>query len=117
MMAVLHALVLTGDREQLLRSAEQLAAAKDRDEYEQLLDVLEALIRDAWALSLGRPKESIVNIDLLNALEKISDDLRSRQAASWLRQIEELRGTLEVNINRKVASDALFLSMAAAARI
>lgn len=115
MIVVLKALTLTGDREQLLRSAEQLAAAKDRDEYEQLLDVLEVLIRDAWALSLGRPNESIVNIDLLSQLQPIARDIRSSQAASWLQQIEELRGTLEVNINRKVASDALLLGMAATA--
>ncbi|HEY8205662.1 MAG TPA: DNA polymerase III subunit delta', partial [Pyrinomonadaceae bacterium] len=39
-MNLLKALTLTGDRVELLRSAEGLAAAKDRDEYEQLLDVL-----------------------------------------------------------------------------
>ena len=81
MLSVLNALVVTGDREQLLSSAEELAAAKDRDEYEQLLEVLEVLIRDSWALSLGRPKESIVNVDLLTQLQKIADDLRSSQAA------------------------------------
>jgi hypothetical protein len=112
MIAVLASLVVTGDRAALLRSAEEMAAIKDRDEYEQLLDVLEVLIRDAWALSLGRPKESIVNIDLLDQLQQIAVDLRSSQAAAWLQQIEELRGALEVNINRKIASDALLLSMA-----
>lgn len=111
MMEVLTALILTGDRATLLRAAEELAAAKDRDEYEQLLDVLEVLVRDAWALSLGRPKESIVNLDLLDQLQRIAGDLKSSQAASWLQQIEELRGALEVNINRKIASDALLLSM------
>ncbi len=113
MLRVLHALTITGDRAELLRSAEELAAAKDRDEYEQRLSVLEALIRDAWALSLGRPKESIVNVDVLGDLQVIADHLRSAQAASWLRQIEELRGALEVNLNRKIASDALLLAMAA----
>jgi DNA polymerase-3 subunit delta' len=113
-MNLLKALTLTGDRVELLRSAEGLAAAKDRDEYEQLLDVLEALIRDAWALSLGRPQETIINADLLSELQKIADEMRSSQAASWLAQIEELRGTLEVNINRKIASDALLMTMAAA---
>jgi len=113
-MNLLTALTLTGDRVELLRSAEGLAAAKDRDEYEQLLDVLEALIRDAWALSLGRPQETIVNADFLSELQKIADEMRSSQAASWLSQIEELRGTLEVNINRKIASDALLMTMATA---
>ena len=114
MLRVLNALTVTGDRVELLRSAEELAAAKDRDEYEQLLEVLEVLIRDAWGLSLGRPKEKIVNVDLLSDLQRIAGGLRSAQAASWLRQIEELRGALEVNLNRKVASDALLMSMAAA---
>ena len=114
MVKILTGLTVGGDRVELIRSAEELAAAKDRDEYEQLLDVLEALIRDAWALALGRPKDSIVNIDLASELQRIAGDLRSTQAASWLRKIEELRAALEVNINRKVASDALLMSMATA---
>jgi DNA polymerase-3 subunit delta' len=116
MLAVLKALTLTGDRAQLLRSAEGLAAAKDRDEYEKLLDVLETLIRDAWALALGRPGDSIVNTDLLHPLQQIGGELTSEQAAVWLTQIEELRAALEVNINRKISSDALLLSMATTAR-
>lgn len=113
MLGVLSALTVAFDRAQLLRSAEELAAAKDRHEYEQRLDALETLIRDAWALALGRPSETIVNGDLLSQLRQIAGEIRSDQAAAWLSQIEELRGTLEVNINRKVASDALLLSMAA----
>lgn len=114
MMAVLAALTITSDREQLLRSAEQLAAIKERSDYEEHLEVLEVLIRDAWALSLGRPKESIVNLDRFDPLHRIAGDLKSSLAAAWLQQIEELRGALEVNINRKIASDALVLSMAMA---
>lgn len=111
MLAVLTSLVLTGDRAQLLRSAEQLAASKDRDEYEQRLEVLETLISDAWALALGREPATIVNADLTRALVEVAGELKSSQAAAWLRQIEELRAALEVNINRRIASDALFLSM------
>ena len=112
MMTVLEALTLSGDRVQILRSAEQLAAAKDRGEYEQTLDVLETLIRDAWALALGRPEESIVNNDLVIDLRAIAAKLTSAQAAFWLSQIEELRAALTVNINRKIASDALLMAMA-----
>ena len=113
MLCVLKALTVSGDRAQLLRSAEGLAAAKDRSEYEQTLDVLESLIRDAWALCLGRPNDAIVNIDILGALKQITAEMNSRQAVAWLQEIEELRGALEVNINRRIASDALFLTMAA----
>jgi len=111
MLSVLRALTLTSDRVELLQAAESLAAARDRHEYELRLDVLEILIRDAWALALGRPVESIVNGDLLAPLRQIAAEVKSERAAAWLKQIEELRGTLEVNINRKIASDALFLSM------
>src|SRR2546426_5200726 len=112
MLAVLKALTISGDRVQLLRSAEELATAKDRGEYEQTLDVLEILIRDAWALVLGRSQETIINNDLLDDLKKIAAELKSEQAASWLSQIKELRAALIVNINRRIASDALMLAMA-----
>jgi len=114
MLTVLNALTLSRDRVQLLRSAEELAAAKDRDDYEQTLDVLESLIRDAWALALGRPAEALVNKDLLSELQRIADELRSTRAAAWLKEIEELRGALEVNLNRKIASDGLMMKLAAA---
>ena len=111
MLAVLKAVTLTGDAAQLLRAAEEMAA-DDRDEYELTLEVLETLIRDAWALRLERPSDGIINIDLLKELKAIAGEMQSRQARAWLQAIEELRGTLEVNINRRVASDALFLTMA-----
>jgi DNA polymerase-3 subunit delta' len=113
MLGVLRALTITNDRVELLHGSEDLAAAKDRQEYEQRLEALEILIRDAWALALGRPSETMVNGDLLAPLQDIAAALRSAQAAAWLKQIEELRGTLEVNVNRRIASDALFLAMAA----
>lgn len=113
MLEILKSLTLTGDRAQLLRSAEGLAAARDRADYELSLDVLEALIRDAWTSALGRT-DSIVNRDQVKTLEQIASGLSSQKAAAWLSEIEELRGALEVNLNRKIASDALLTSMAMA---
>lgn len=114
MLAVVRSLTLTGDRAQLLRASEHLAAAKDRSDYERSLDVLETLIRDVWGLALGRPAESVVNVDRLKDLQRMAAELSSEKAALWLTTIEELRGALEVNINRRVASDGLLLGMAAA---
>jgi len=114
MLTVLRALTLTADRVQLLHSSEELAAAKDRGSYEQTLDVLESLIRDAWALGLGGPAEAIVNEDVLRELQKIAAELPSARAGVWLTDIEELRGALEVNLNRKIASDGLMMKLAAA---
>lgn len=115
MLKVLGALAVNDDRIQLLRSAEEFNDARHRDDYESRLDILETLIRDAWMLSLQAPAESVVNDDLLPELRKISEGVDSRRPAGWIAQIEEMREQLIVNINRKAATDSLFLTMAAAA--
>jgi hypothetical protein len=112
MMTILNALVLTGDHAQLLKSAEQLNEAQYKDEFEERLDVLETLIRDAWMLSLGVKTAQLVNEDLQPQLEEISRELDSSKAATWILLIETMREQLAVNINRKVASDALLMAMA-----
>ncbi len=114
MLLVLKALTVTGNRVQLLRAAEDLGAARDRADYEESLAIFETLIRDAWGLALGLSPDAVTNIDVLNDLQKIAGEMRSEKAAAWLSIIEELRGTLEVNINKKIASDGLMLKMAAA---
>ncbi|MGI8838699.1 MAG: ATP-binding protein [Pyrinomonadaceae bacterium] len=113
MLKVLAALVQADDRLRLLRSAEQLNEAQYKDEYETRLDVLETLIRDVWLLSLHVNAEMIVNHDVLPQLKAMATGLDSKRPAIWIGQIEEMREQLIVNINRKPATDALFLSMAA----
>lgn len=112
MLEVLTALAITGDHSRLLRLAEEMNEARHKDEYEFGLELLETLIRDALMLSLGVSSTQVVNEDLLPQLGKISERVDSRGATSWISRIEELREQLTVNINRKPATDALFLSMA-----
>ena len=114
MMDVMNALALTNDRARLLRASEEMNDAKRKDEYEPRLDVLATLIHDVWILSLGAPSEQALNQDLRSQLDKIVASLDSRRAARWLAQIEQHRRGLDVNINRKIATDALFLTMAEA---
>ena len=112
MLKVLNALVVSNNRAELLRSAEQLNEAQYKDEFEERLDVLETLIRDAWMLSLGVKSSQLVNEDLLSELQPISEEIDPVRAGNWILQIEDLREQLIVNINRKVTTDALFLTMA-----
>jgi DNA polymerase III subunit delta' len=111
MLAVLDALQGQRDRVRLLRAAEELTDAKHKEEYEPRLDVLETLIHDAWLLSHD-PAARIVNEDIRARLSRLGAQLDSRHAADWMTRIQTLRGQLAVNINRRVATDALFLSMA-----
>jgi DNA polymerase-3 subunit delta' len=112
MLKVLSALVVSQDRSQLLRSAEQLNEAQYKEEFEERLDVLETLIRDAWMLSLGVESHQLVNEDLLEELTEISRKIDPSSAGDWILQIEDLREQLIVNVNRKITTDALFLVMA-----
>jgi DNA polymerase-3 subunit delta' len=111
MLDVVGALTLSNDRARLLRASEEMNDAKRKDEYEPRLDLLAALIHDVWLLSLGAPPAQVVNHDLLAQLSKVGSSVDSRRAALWLSQLEQHRRGLDVNINRKIATDALFLTM------
>lgn len=111
MLAVLDALIPQPDRSRLLRTSEELSDAKRKEDYEPRLEALETLVRDVWLLTLGAPETKVVNEDLLERLKRLSAGVESRRAARWLNSIENLRGQLAVNINRRIATDALFLSM------
>jgi DNA polymerase-3 subunit delta' len=112
MLKVLNVLVVSNDRAQLLRSAEQLNEAQYKEEFEERLDVLETLIRDAWMLSLGVDTSRLVNEDLSAELKEVAQKMDSSRAGDWILQIEDLREQLIVNVNRKITTDSLFLVMA-----
>lgn len=114
MFQVLRTLALDGPRSQLLRVAEVMNEARFKDDYEFRLELLETLIRDALILVVGLGTEKIVNEDLSSELRKVAENITSADATRWINEIEELREQLIVNINRKVATDALLLSLAGA---
>jgi len=113
MFGVVEALASGGDRVRLLRAAEELGDAKNKDEYEPRLDALEILVRDLWLLSLGAADGRLVNGDLRDRLARLAAGFPPPRAARWLSRIEELRGQLAVNVNRRAATDALLLTMSA----
>ena len=112
MVGVLKALAVTGDRTRLLRVAEGLSDPRNKDGYEANLELLETLIRDALLIAVRADQEQVVNLDILAQLEEIARGLNATLAINWIAQIEEVREQLEVNINHKPATDALFLTMA-----
>ncbi|HEX5706774.1 MAG TPA: DNA polymerase III subunit delta' [Pyrinomonadaceae bacterium] len=112
LLGVLEALTLRPDRVRLLRAAEELSDAKRKDDYEPRLDVLETLVHDLWLLSVGRDDARVVNVDVRSQLARMADGLSPSRASRWLGRVEELRAQLAVNVNRRVATDALFISMA-----
>jgi DNA polymerase-3 subunit delta' len=110
MLKVLESLSAKPNRAVLLKTAEEICEAKNKDYYEDFLEILETLIYDLWTLRLG--KDEIVNADLKPQLEKLSETAEARRLSAWLAEIETLRENFTVNLNRKIATDALFMQMA-----
>ena len=98
----------------LLKTGEEMNDAKNKDDYEFYLEILQTLIHDIWVVMHGASEKTLVNIDLKPTLKRLSETVESRRIAAWLDEIEILRETLAVNVNRKIATDALFVGMAKA---
>jgi DNA polymerase-3 subunit delta' len=111
MLNVLKAAVADNRRE-LLVASEEMSDAKVKEEYEEKLGILEGLIHDAWLIRNGAGDSEVLNIDIKPDLADIAQAVDSPTLAGWLSDIETLYENFIVNINRKVATDALFVSMA-----
>ena len=112
MLSVITNAIETGNRAAMLRIAEEMNDAKNKDLFEENLDILQSLIHDVWTLSVSGETARVVNTDLLDKLTLLAEDARSSDLAAWLGAIDTIRENLAVNINKKIAADALFMSMA-----
>ena len=110
MMKVLDSLVHNRNRAVLLKTTEEINDAKNKDFYEDYMEILQTLIHDVWTLRLG--KEEIVNVDLRLNLLALAKDAHLAKLAAWTTNIETLYENLAVNLNKKIATDALFMQMA-----
>ena len=113
MLFILQNLLVRRDRASLLQTAEQMNDAKNKDSYEDNLSILLSLIRDVWTISLNGTGDNIVNADVVSSLNKLAESADLQRLSSWMAEIELVRESFAVNINRKVATDALFMQMAA----
>lgn len=111
LLKVIETLLANQNRAALLKIAEEINDAKNKDYYEDYLEILQTLIRDVWILRLGAAADKIVNADLKDKLAKLAEKAESKRLAAWLREIEVLRENLSINVNRKIATDALFMQM------
>ena len=112
MLGVIRNAVETGDRAALLRASEEMNDAKNKDNFEENLDILEPLIHDVWTLRVSGDGSRLVNTDLSSELATLAENASIADLPAWLREIETMRENFAVNINRKVATDALFVAMA-----
>jgi DNA polymerase-3 subunit delta' len=113
MVEVLENTLKAVDRAALLSISESLADAKNKDGFETDMAILETLIHDVWTLKLTGEPEKLVHADLAGRLAEFARNARTEALAAWMREIELLRERAEVNINKRIAADALLMEMAA----
>jgi DNA polymerase-3 subunit delta' len=111
MLAVLENVIETGDRAALLRTAETMHDQKNNSVFDQNMDILQSLIHDVWTFCVGGEPERIVNTDLADRLSQLASESASFDLRSWIGEIDIIRENLAVNINRRIAADALFVTM------
>ncbi len=95
----------------ILKTAEELCDPKNKDDYENNLVILQVLIHDVWSLQ-NKQNPQIINFDIEPSLKKMSQTIETQKLTKWLDEIETLRENLKSNLNRKIATDALFMQMA-----
>jgi DNA polymerase-3 subunit delta' len=109
LLEIIELLAAGDNRYRLLKAAEYLGKL-EREGFERKLEMLTALLRDIFWLAAGGPPQSLVNLDVADRLELLAQRLSLRRLTAWAEKLDELRANLRLNINRQVATEALFLS-------
>jgi DNA polymerase-3 subunit delta' len=112
-MANIEKALVKMDRPALVRASEQMNDAKNKDLFEDNLEILESLVRDMWLIKSGSDPDAIRHLDLLDRLNSIAILVPVAKLAESLTEIELLRQSFAVNINRKSATEALFMKVSA----
>lgn len=113
MLKVLDSAAVSEDLTTMLQTSATLNDAKNKERFEENLHILQSLIRDAFALSLDPSSPQIIHADIRSVLTSIASHAGRRKLSNWAESIEELLGNLNVNVNKKVATDGLFTTMTA----
>jgi DNA polymerase-3 subunit delta' len=111
MLGVLKAAVACNKRD-LLSASEEMTDARNKEEYDEKLEILRGLVHDVWILKNDVSESEVLNIEVVADLRNLSQQIDSADLAGWLAAIETLNENFAVNVNRKIATDALFVSMA-----
>jgi len=107
MLDVVRNALVVHDLTALLRVSDELNDAKNKDDLEANLDILEFLLHDIWILDKTRDTERISNREYAAELTSIAASASAGTIQNWLASIAEMRKNFVVNVNRKAALDAM----------
>lgn len=94
-----------------LELAEKLAEQKDH--LQDILEIIQAFLRDLLLRKHGRPDSELVNLDLLEKIERVANRETVPSLLTKLEAIVATRKMLERNVNRQLAMEVLLQKLAA----
>lgn len=111
LLELLDLLAAGTSKNRLLKAAEHYGK-QEREAYERMLSLLLNLLRDVFLIAASGSTENIINTDVMDRLQSLAEKISLRQLTGWIKKFDELRTNLRININRQVATEAAFISLA-----
>lgn len=103
-------LAFSRDSIRLMSAAEYLGRKLDKDAFENHLDALLVLLGDLLRLKLSVDRDSLINVDMVERLERVAEALAVEQITTWSDKIEEVYEGLTRNVNRQLAMESLLIT-------
>lgn len=97
----------------LLKISEEMNDAKNKEGFEENIDILASLLHDIWVIAVSGDTSRVASADLADRLSQLARNPTATKILQWLSDIDTMRENFAVNINRKIAADALFVGMTA----
>ena len=92
--------------------AEELDA--DKETLADILDIFQSFYRDLLLLKHGQPEEELVNLDLLEILQRQNKATTTASLLLKLKALESARFHLQRNVNRRLALEVMLIRINAA---
>ncbi len=106
---MLESLALAKDSARLMAAAEFLGRKLERDQFQDHLDVLNAMLSDVFHLKVGEPADSLINADVAQRLKRVADAVRFEQIIEWTEKIQEVLLSLARNVSRQLAMESMLI--------
>jgi DNA polymerase III subunit delta' len=105
-------LLATGNNKYRIVKAAEHYGKQERETFERMLLLMLNLLRDIFLIAASGKTDNIVNIDVADRMNILADKIKLPHLIEWIKKFDELRFNLRININRQVATEAAFLSLA-----
>lgn len=95
----------------LFKLAEEIAGEKER--FQEILELFQAFYRDLLLYKQGMPESELVNIDLLEKIQRVAKRESTATLLAKLEAIAVSRRQADRNVNKQLAMEVLLMRLAA----